>query len=1142
MRYYSLTLFPCLIGWLLFVHSSSLAATGQSRQMVSKLSLSSTLYQELWIFKDTSGTKAFQQVIAEEQLFQPNTTRIDFEPNHVYWVKLLLEGESQDTLQPYFHITDNAWGEHSWNYIDAWLVRDSGVIEKQKTGIAIPKRERSVPSTKNLVGFRLAPKEQATLYVRLSGVHMPRTPRTIQINVVYPNKNPGMFEGYPFKGRFEGENPYSPFRANGIYNHELWIDTLGTTTFETVQSQQEFLSWKDMYQVKHQTNTVYWLRTRFIGSPYFNGQQILHLSFGPGTDQSSFDRVDGYAINQDGVLQQQQTGDHVPLKNRPFYFWANFIKLNISPTDTIDLFLRMEGADARHLMPYIGLWHIDKDSLFPRQVIEGEKDGFFYGILGVMFFYFMLLYVVEKEQAHLYFIILALGLFLGHGFTEGNFGTFVPFPRLRDYHVPLYYLGVFMGEFGLIKFTQAYFGFPKQSIISKWVVPVFIALISLVSLNAVLQFRDNEMSVFHFQYLDSPSTWQSLSFWFVPIMVVGCIGLSFMMAIIAPKQKYVSKPFFFLTFLPLFLVAVVFFGMSFFLSWLGIADQGNVKILLDIGDLFKITIVFMLTMLALTTGYRTNRLKAERSRALEQNLADQQTIIEKLKQTDHLQALDRLKSTFYTNITHEFRTPLTIILGLTEDDVLTPKSAQLIRRNGKKLLGLINQLLDLSKLETGLLKPQLQQMEMVALTRYIGESFQSLAEQKHLQLTIYSELKSLWMDTDEEKYRQIISNLLSNAIKFTPENGRIILHLNSEGQFLTVQVRDNGMGIPPEELHFIFDRFYQVEHPQSATGQGTGIGLALVKELVELLNGEIFVMSSTQPNEKGTTFELRFPIHQLTLKANVKDEPTLPIDSLPKTVFYSLPKTSDHVKERYQLLIIEDNPDIVVYLEQLLHHFYDVLVAPNGEKGIEMALETVPDIIISDVMMPKKTGFEVLQSLKTDPRTSHIPIILLTAKATKEDKLKGLKHGADAYLMKPFDKSELFIRLKNLIEVRQLIQEKNRHFNPNVVNETNPEDQFLTKLHAIIAQNLANAEFKIDDYAHAMNRSHTQFYRKIKGLTGQTPTQYLRKIRLDKAKKLLMDSSLQVSEVAYSVGFNDPNYFARVFSKEVGVSPNAYRK
>ena len=472
----------------------------------------------------------------------------------------------------------------------------------------------------------------------------------------------------------------------------------------------------------------------------------------------------------------------------------------------------------------------------------------------------------------------------------------------------------------------------------------------------------------------------------------------------------------------------------------------------------------------------------------------------------------------------------------------------MIERNGKKLLQLTNQLLDLSKIDAANLEVNYQNKEVVAFVQYVGESFESLAEKKGVRLSIYSEIDELIMAIDPIKLQKIIANLLSNAIKFTPARGKVVLHLSQKETQLQLKVKDTGAGIAETALPYIFDRFYQVDTASSRQGEGTGIGLALVKELVNLLDGEIKVKSELG---RGTEFLVTLPI--MTTNAAETEEPlTEQAELLPVITPSSLIRTSPVVPveellpvQLPQLLIVEDNPDVVYYIQSVLEGHYHIQIATDGQVGIDMAIESIPDIIISDVMMPEKDGFELVETLKTDERTSHIPIILLTAKATQGDKVTGLRHGADAYLMKPFDKEELQVRLQKLLENRQLLQRKySSQLSTDAASPVKtPEDRFMAKIQELLNEHFEDTELSVKDIAKMLHLSHQQFYRKFKALTNQTPVRYLRSFRLQKAKVLLESSAgLNVSEVAYDVGFDNPNYFSRVFTEEFGVTPNQVRR
>ena len=566
---------------------------------------------------------------------------------------------------------------------------------------------------------------------------------------------------------------------------------------------------------------------------------------------------------------------------------------------------------------------------------------------------------------------------------------------------------------------------------------------------------------------------------------------------------------------------------------------------------------------------------------LQQRLAQQEAL--------RLRELDEFKNRLFTNITHEFRTPLTVIMGNLEIEkleieklgkpedtkiskflnLLISKNA-LTRRNVESLLRLINQILDLAKLESNTLKINYVQGDVLPYLRYIAESLHSLANAQNVMLRVESSETSIVMDYDPERLLQIIYNLLSNAIKFTPSGGRVTLSvgMRDEGRgmksgvtsslvphpsSLFLSVTDTGAGIPSDDLPYIFDRFFQANNHEKVKVGGTGIGLALTKELIKAMGGEISVKSEVG---KGTAFMVSLPV---TNQANLLKD-----NDLPSTVYPSLPPVhsqssivsppSSLQSSNPTILLIEDNPDVMDYLASCLSENYQLDFAYNGKAGIEKAVETIPDLIVSDVMMPEKDGFEVCEALKNDERTSHIPIVLLTAKADVENRIAGLKRGADAYLAKPFHREELFFTLSNLLEVRQKLQRKYQdatlkpaaQFSPShplTSLTSDPEDAFLSKLKTAIESRLSDSALSVEDICRMVGMSHPVVHRKVTALTGRSLTLFVRSIRLAKAQELLLQQpGMSISDVAYETGFNDPKFFSRVFSEEFGMSPTVFRQ
>ena len=533
--------------------------------------------------------------------------------------------------------------------------------------------------------------------------------------------------------------------------------------------------------------------------------------------------------------------------------------------------------------------------------------------------------------------------------------------------------------------------------------------------------------------------------------------------------------------------------------------------------------------------------------------------------------LDSVKTQLYTNITHEFRTPLTVILGMAQQVKSNPplhldNGIDMIIRNGQSLLNLVNEMLDLSKLETGKMQLQLVNGDVINFLRYIVESFHSLAESQKKQLHFLAEMDALYISYDPEKIRQIAANLLSNALKFTPEKGNIyisvsenILQDDEHTSTLIIKVKDTGIGIPENQLQHIFDRFYQLDNSHTRKTEGTGIGLALTKELVKLMEGEITVKSPPTGATRGTEFTVTLPFKKIPAAAENSIYPEIK-ETTPQKINMAVANgiILDEEKkgiEKPLILLVEDNADVVAYTASCLPD-YRLAVGQDGREGFEIASEIIPDLIITDVMMPFVDGFELCRQLRSDEHTSHIPIIMLTAKADIESKMEGLEKGADAYLEKPFNREELLIRIKKLLELRKNLQQfylKNAGLNNNtaaietVAHNTEPisenkiEDEFVKKVREAIEKNLTDTNFTVEQLCKQLFMSHSQLHRKLDALTGCSPNKFIRIIRLNKAKEMLKIAANSIAAIALECGYNDPGYFARVFKQEYEVTPQEWR-
>jgi signal transduction histidine kinase/DNA-binding response OmpR family regulator len=519
----------------------------------------------------------------------------------------------------------------------------------------------------------------------------------------------------------------------------------------------------------------------------------------------------------------------------------------------------------------------------------------------------------------------------------------------------------------------------------------------------------------------------------------------------------------------------------------------------------------------------------------------QRELIFKDEQAQRLKELDTLKTNFFANISHEFRTPLTLLVGPLEDFRLQQPTNALIpamQRSVRRLKSLIDQLLDLARLEAGHLTPTIALDDIAVFMRQTFASFESLAQRRHIIFNYQQSESSHQAYFDRDKLENIVTNLLSNAFKFTPEGGRVHVQAHYDDRELILEVQDFGIGIETERLPHIFDRFYRIETPGQYNAEGTGIGLSLVHELVKVLRGNIRAESQVG---RGTTFTLHLPIDAATWADIPLHTSPAPVTAHAEPDPVALPVVTEPVDVPL-ILLVEDNPDLREYLRSVFSH-YRLMEAADGQEGLDLAFAEVPDLVVCDVMMPRLDGYGFCEKLKSDIRTSHIPVIMLTARAALEDRLEGLKLGADDYLTKPFNRSELLVRVQNLLKQRELLRQKyTQQLATSSGSRTKPtdsiDDQFLQHAIDIVTQQGSDSGFGIDILCQAMNTSRSNLHRKLKALTGQSTTEFIRSIRIYRAAELLKQPGITVSEVAYQVGFESASYFSRAFREQMGTSPS----
>lgn len=522
-----------------------------------------------------------------------------------------------------------------------------------------------------------------------------------------------------------------------------------------------------------------------------------------------------------------------------------------------------------------------------------------------------------------------------------------------------------------------------------------------------------------------------------------------------------------------------------------------------------------------------------------------------------LHEVDEMKIRFFTNVSHEFRTPLTLIINPLEqllnknDQSASQRQLQLIFRNAKRLLNLVNQLLDFRKMEVQGLTLRPTRQDIVAFSREIFHSFSDLSERKHIQFTFEANVTELQMIFDPDKLERILFNLLSNAFKFTPEQGRVAvtLHLpetdqpaHDSEQWLTIRVADTGIGIAPAQHTTIFERFFQSDLPGTLINQGSGIGLAITKEFVQLHGGTLSVESKLN---QGSTFTVRLPVQtdaDFSIPYQPVQELINPLETTINQPVVDYSPTKNGSKKPV-ILLVEDNEDFRFYLKDNLNRQYTLLEAANGKEGWELVQTHRPDLVVSDVMMPEMDGITLCRRIKADRRTAHIPVLLLTARSAEEQRLEGFETGASDYITKPFNVAILYARIKNLITQHNLLQKALQppiDITPGEVAIVSLDEKLVQKAVALVEKNMDNPDFSVEDLSHELGMSRVHLYKKLLALTDKSPIEFIRVIRLRRAAQLLGRSQLTVAEIAYEVGFNSPKNFAKYFKQEFGVIPSQY--
>ncbi|WP_343487556.1 ATP-binding protein [Allomuricauda sp. d1] len=872
------------------------------------------------------------------------------------------------------------------------------------------------------------------------------------------------------------------------------------------------------------THTTYWGKLKLKASSPIQDWtlQFEDKMIGPPAWTKSNGKVDVHAYANGQQLFHQKTGVEYPKKERSASeHWAlNAISLKSLPPDTVVTLIIKAQGNGYGYPAYFNLSARSPDQAFYHRPFQYHRifNAFMFGVTFMILLYFFLQYLYLRQRVYLWFSVWMAFCTLTQAMTIGL--IIGDLPNLR------YFTWIFIAN-GIF-FTFWFFG--RSFIDSKRKFPLldkFILGLALFILGEIL------VTLLHVSFFKPDTYFTAPHALHYPFLTVYALG-SLLLSIVLTLKKDLFARYFGAGSLiaSIFLIVGTLWSMGVLRPPFGI-------------DPYSTGMFLQIVIYSFGIAYRSQKIN-------EQNQLERLSAERSLAEIQRMRDLDEIKTRFFANVSHEFRTPLALIHGPLQQAEkqseasrngsvqLSQKAFGIIKKNTQRLQMLVNQLLELSKIESGNVHLQLTKGGLIQFLRSHVFSFESMAERKNISLNTHFSEESDDAYYDKDKLEKIVNNLLSNAFKYTPDGGAVHVNVSHSDKYLFLKVSDTGNGMHKTEIDRIFDRFYRVEGTEA---KGSGIGLALTKELVTLHNGQINVHSEKR---RGTTFKIRLPIRLEDLPESIQlqqtEDKSPKVIPITKELSESINGTSQNLHDHEKVvLLVEDNEDLQDFIADILKPQYKVLTANDGLQGERMAFEHIPDLVISDVMMPKKDGYELCNTLKHNTKTSHIPIIMLTAKAGQTSKMAGLTQGADAYLTKPFDADELLLRIKNLVEARKKIWEHFKSMDLSALPDLelrSVDDQFLQKVVKIIKENIDNELLSVEDIASKVGFSRAQLHRKLKALTNKSPGQLVNEIRLNRAKTMLAQKMGSVSEIAYSVGYSNMSYFTKSFKEKFGVLPS----
>ena len=898
---------------------------------------------------------------------------------------------------------------------------------------------------------------------------------------------------------------------------QVFPDSLDVFTPEQIIKDSTSLYLKgDQLPQYLQVGTTYWGRLNLKAKQSLAGW-TLHLQdrmIGPPAWAKSNGKVDVFGYLGDSLLFHRKTGVEYAKKERNYKKnWAiNAVYLNDIPVDErISLILKVQG-NALGYPSYFNLTARSPNQPFYHEFnqFHASFNIFLFGVTFIIFLYHLLQFLYLKEKVTFWFGLWLLFCATTQGMTVG---------LMPGNATPLRYVFWFMIAHGMF-YTFWFFGrafvdsqtkYPRLDAIMKWLA---IGVMFIVVL-----------TVLYILFFDAEIFFTAVGFHYAVLMVY--FGFSFLISInLVLKKDHFAR----------------YFGIGSLVGCLAffVGTLWSMRIIRPPFSLDPFAMGIFMQVILYSFGIAYRRQTLAKQAQLERILAERSNA-----EMRRMKDLDTLKSRFFTNISHELRTPLTLIQGPIEQASkrqsggriqLRPKDFNIVQRNSKRLQNLVDELLELSSLETGKVRLSLTYGNLISIIKPMVYSFESMAEMGiTLKIDFQGKEKEGYFDAG--RLEKIISNLLSNALKYTPNGGGVTVKVDVNDEELECSIKDTGRGIDKEDLPHVFDRFYRVEGSEE---KGSGIGLALTKELVQLHQGRLDLKSELGV---GTTINVRLPITLEKLpSAHYKKDRNDTLDAK-KEVFIEneAEKVVPEDSNLPMALVVEDNADLRTFIATIISTEYHVLFANHGQEGVSKALEYIPDIIVSDVMMPNMNGFELCHELKSNIKTSHIPVILLTAKAGQNNKMEGLQYGADVYLTKPFDADELLLRMKNLRAVQERLWQKIKSTDGILVDNlelTSLDDDFIKKVFQTIEEHLEDSDFTVELMAREVGFSRGQLHRKIKAILDIGPNQLITDVRLNKAHEFLKKKAGSVSEIAYGVGFSNLSYFSKRFREKFGFAPS----